>query len=57
MTMTLQQVTDAWGAWLNQQIGGSGNGVRFTSSTSYADHSELAQYMQYQCGATYNNIS
>lgn len=52
--LSLQQITDAWGNWMAKQRNTS---CRFTSTTSYSDHSELNKYHQYQCSARYQSIS
>jgi len=46
MTTTLQQMTDVWGNWLAAK---NGTSCMFTSSTSYSDHFELADYTENQC--------
>ena len=50
---SLQQITDAWGAWYSAQ---NGTTCRFTASTDYASQSFLDNYHQYQVGAVCQNI-
>jgi hypothetical protein len=54
MARTLQDVTDAWGNWMNSKY--SGGGIRFTESTKYSNRSELNQYHRYETMATYQSI-
>jgi hypothetical protein len=55
MPQSLQQITDAWGNWMNNQH--SGGGVRFTASTNYGAHGELSNYHQYQVSTDVTGIS
>lgn len=55
MAQTLQQITDAWGNWMNGQY--PGGGIRFTESTNYGNQSYLDQYHQYQTSATYQSMT
>lgn len=50
---SLQQITDAWGAWYSKQHGTT---CRFTASTDYGSQSFLDDYHQYQVSATAQSI-
>ena len=54
MAKKLQEITDAWGSWMNNKY--SGGGIRFTESTDYGKHSELNQYHQYETEAIFQSI-
>ncbi|CAN5279440.1 hypothetical protein BH09BAC4_BH09BAC4_33720 [soil metagenome] len=55
MANSLQNITDAWGNWMNAQL--NGGGVKFTESTNYGAQSSLANYHQYQTSATYQSLN
>ena len=46
MPNSLQDITNAWGNWMNKQY--DGGGVKFTASTNYSAHSELDDYHDHQ---------
>jgi hypothetical protein len=50
---SLQQITDAWGAWYSKQ---NGTSCRFTASTNYASQGDLGNYHEYQVSAVCQNI-
>lgn len=50
---TLQQITDAWGQWMNTKY--NGGGIWYTESTNYNSQSSLGAYHQYQTSATYQS--
>jgi hypothetical protein len=55
MPSELQSLTDAWGKWMADQAHVK---CKFTASTSYSSHPDLAGYIQdYQCQSTYQDIS
>lgn len=51
---SLQEVTDAWGAWYSKK---NGTTCRFTASTNYGSQSDLSAYKQYQVSAVCQAIS
>jgi len=55
MSKTLQEITDAWGKWMNEQH--PGDGIKFTESTNYQNWGELNQYHQYETNATYQSMT
>jgi len=50
---SLQQITDAWGAWYSKQ---NGTSCRFTASTNYGSQGDLGNYHEYQVSAVCQNI-
>ncbi|MEZ0609291.1 ETX/MTX2 family pore-forming toxin [Fibrella sp. WM1] len=54
MATSLQDITNAWGNWMNKQY--NGGGVKFTASTNYSQHSELDDYRQYEVQANQQPI-
>lgn len=50
---SLQQITDAWGAWYSKQ---NGTSCRFTASTNYGSQGDLGSYHEYQVSAVCQNI-
>eukprot|EP01139_Manchomonas_bermudensis_P002516 Amastigsp_a4961_3.p1 type:complete len:284 gc:universal Amastigsp_a4961_3:935-84(-) len=50
---SLQQITDAWGAWYSAK---NGTSCRFTASTDYGSQSFLDNYHQYQVSAICQGI-
>jgi len=50
---SLQQITDAGGAWYSKQ---NGTSCRFTASTNYASQGDLGNYHEYQVSAVCQNI-
>jgi|GEM_PF-2307970 len=63
MPKTLQEITDAWGTWMNGQYPPQftlpfGNpDIRFTESTNYGKHGELNDYHSRQVSATHQSMT
>lgn len=46
MSKSLQEITDAWGKWMDKKY--NGGGVNYTASTDYQEHSSLNDYHKHE---------